>query len=550
MYNWNTNEKMKIHKNSITGLIFYIFLFACHRDSDKTSLLHRADSLMQEFPDSALAILESIPHVEKLSGSNRADYAIFLTRARTKMYIHESSDSLIRYAVDYYKRSWNDERKMQAYYYRGCVYRDMRCMDLAVKDFLQALKVIPKESEHLYLGAIYENLAGCYEEQNLYEDAMRAHHKAHEIYIKQKKDDGLFYAVRGIGYVFMLQHQLDSALVYYQEALDIAENIGEDYYKSLILGELGILYSEEGESQKANQYISASISSAPAGTSLFTEYLWKGRILRNLHQIDSARYYLNRSKSSPYIYNRGGSYGELYKLEKEEKNYPAVIEAADSFIYYLDSIYDTTKAVETAHLVDKYEIELYQQKLGGRYKIEVLLLLLFFIIGGTVYLLIDKSRKKKYLELQSQLMKNRTDILSGDIEGQDNSESDFIKMLEPSLKLCLQLFRRTEVYEKLLFLEKKMGVDVSLSIQEGQIICESIYETFGDIMLKLKIQHVDLTKEDLLHCAFFLLGCSKETILLCTRASEGAFKSRKSRMKIKLGEDFFEWMTTRQYLVL
>lgn len=48
-----------------------------------------------------------------------------------------------------------------------------------------------------------------------------------------------------------------------------------------------------------------------------------------------------------------------------------------------------------------------------------------------------------------------------------------------------------------------MGVDVSLSIQEGQIICESIYETFGDIMLKLKIQHVDLTKEDLLHCAFF-----------------------------------------------
>lgn len=316
------------------------------------------------------------------------------------------------------------------------------------------------------------------------------------------------------------------------------------------MGELGILYSEEGESQKANQYISASISSAPAGTSLFTEYLWKGRILRNLHQIDSARYYLNRSKSSPYIYNRGGSYGELYKLEKEEKNYPAAIEAADSFIYYLDSIYDTTKAVETAHLVDKYEIELYQQKLGGRYKIEVLLLLLFFIIGGTVYLLIDKSRKKKYLELQSQLMKNRTDILSGDIEGQDNSESDFIKMLEPSLKLCLQLFRRTEVYEKLLFLEKKMGVDVSLSIQEGQIICESIYETFGDIMLKLKIQHVDLTKEDLLHCAFFLLGCSKETILLCTRASEGAFKSRKSRMKIKLGEDFFEWMTTRQYLVL
>ena len=58
-----------------------------------------------------------------------------------------------------------------------------------------------------------------------------------------------------------------------------------------------------------------------------------------------------------------------------------------------------------------------------------------------------------------------------------------------------------------------------------------------------------LTKEDMLHCVFFLLGCSKETILLCTRTSEGAFKSRKSRMKIKLGEDFFGWMTMRQCLV-
>ena len=113
-------------------------------------------------------------------------------------------------------------------------------------------------------------------------------------------------------------------------------------------------------------------------------------------------------------------------MEKEEKNYPAAIEAADSFIYYLDSIYDTTKAVETAHLVDKCEIELYQQKLGGRYKIEVLLLLVFFIFWGTIYLLIDKRRKKKYLELQNQLMKSRTDILSGDLEDQDNSKYDFI----------------------------------------------------------------------------------------------------------------------------
>lgn len=540
---------MKQHFYFILGLFLILSLSACRGGGNKTALLHQADSLMQEYPDSALTILESIPHPEKLYGSDQAEYALFLTRAKTKLNIYQISDSLIRIAVDYYDRSWNKERKMQAYYYRGCVYRDMRCMDLAVKDFLQALKVMPKESEELYWGAIYENLAGCYEEQKLYEDAMNAHHKAYEIYLNQKNNSELFYALRGIGYVFMLKHQNDSALVYYQKALDIVEAVGDDYQKSIILGELGILYNEMGEPQKANKYITESISSAPVGTSLFTEYLWKGNVLRNMHQMDSARYYLNQSKSSPYIFTRGGSYGELYKLEKEMGNYPEAIAAADSFIYYLDSIYDTTKASETTRLVGQYEIELYRQKLAGRYKIEVLFLLLFFIVVGAFSLWIDKRRKKKYLELQNQLMKSRTDILSGDCDDENNTESDLKEILEPSLELCLQLFCRTESYEKLLSLEKKMGVATSLSLEEGQMICESIYETFGDIMLKLRIQYTELTKEDLLYCVLLMFGCSKETILLCTRASEGAFKSRKSRMKVKLGEDFFEWVCTRQYLV-
>ena len=48
--------------------------------------------------------------------------------------------------------------RCKPYYYRGCVYRDMRCMDLAVKDFLQALKVIPKrERVSLFGGHLRES---------------------------------------------------------------------------------------------------------------------------------------------------------------------------------------------------------------------------------------------------------------------------------------------------------------------------------------------------------------------------------------------------------
>lgn len=75
--------------------------------------------------------------------------------------------------------------------------------------------------------------------------------------------------------------------------------------------------------------------------------------------MDSAWCYLNLSKSSPYVFSRGGSYGELYRLEKEEKNYPVAIAIADSFIYYLGSIYDITKAAEITRLADQYKAEFY-----------------------------------------------------------------------------------------------------------------------------------------------------------------------------------------------
>lgn len=535
---------MKLHTTFVISLFFSLLLFSCHKRGFEKSLLYQADSLMQELPDSAFALLKSITHPEKLSREDRAKYALLLTRVRNKMHMYESNDSLISIAIDYYQYKRDKVRKMQAYYYRGCVYRDMRRMDLAVQDFLYALKIIPQESRYLYLGAIYENLARCYEEQNLYNDAMDNYRKAREIYIEQKKEEGLFYALRGIGYVFMLQNQLDSSLIYYQRALELADRTGYVFGKSAILSELGILYNEKGEYLKANQYLSESIASVSVqeSTFLFSQYLRKGSILRNLQQVDSARYYLNLSKLSPYIYNRAGSYSELYKLEKQAMNYPAAIAAVDSFIYYLDSIYDTTKVAETTRLADKYELELYQQKLSDRYKIEILCLLMLLVIGGAVYLVIDKRRNQKYLSLQDKLMKSRADVLVGECIGKTTELSDFEKILKSKMKLCLHLFVSTTSYIKLRSIEKEMGVAI-VSLSEGQEICTDIYKNFGDVMLDLKIHYTDLTREDVFYCVCYLLGCSKQTILSCTRISEGAFKSRKSRIKEKVGKDFFEWMT-------
>ena len=54
---------------------------------------------MEAYPDSALYLLQQIPHPDKLHGRQQADYAFLLTQARDKNYLDSlQSDS------DVYKR--------------------------------------------------------------------------------------------------------------------------------------------------------------------------------------------------------------------------------------------------------------------------------------------------------------------------------------------------------------------------------------------------------------------------------------------------------------
>lgn len=64
--------------------------------------LLRAESLIQDFPDSALVILDSIYAQTPLRNSEQnARLALLLTQARDKNYYFETNDSLISVACDY-----------------------------------------------------------------------------------------------------------------------------------------------------------------------------------------------------------------------------------------------------------------------------------------------------------------------------------------------------------------------------------------------------------------------------------------------------------------
>lgn len=223
----------------VGGILSSISLSSCS-SSVKNPLLLRADSLMEEYPDSALFILESISSPQKLPRADRALYALLLTQGKYKNYIPLEDDSLIKTAVEYYGDRKKSVRAAKAHYYLGATYRDMGYTSFAVEEYLAAVRLMPVKDA--FLAMIYDNLAECYEEEDLSNVAAESYRLAYQI-LKGKSDQ--IYPLRGIARVFLLQNEKDSALCYYEHALDCALADQDSNLIGALYHDLAMVYSEE-----------------------------------------------------------------------------------------------------------------------------------------------------------------------------------------------------------------------------------------------------------------------------------------------------------------
>lgn len=101
-------------------LLASCILAACTRSSPNIQLV-QADSLIQKFPDSALHFLQGIQPKGLHLAADRAYYALLLTQVKDKNFIHQTEDSLIRIAVQYYDSTKNTAMQARAHYYLGCI---------------------------------------------------------------------------------------------------------------------------------------------------------------------------------------------------------------------------------------------------------------------------------------------------------------------------------------------------------------------------------------------------------------------------------------------
>ena len=162
---------------SKVSILIVLLLSSCvsHRTMDA---LDRAETLLSESPDSALAIVSAIPQEDLTTRSVRARHALLMTRAQDKCYIDVVEDSAIRVAYNWYKSHGAEIDRLLSAYYLGVVLQNAGKGVDAVLLFRESEQFAEQQEEHRYASLSEQHLQSIFANNYDFPSAMLYARKA------------------------------------------------------------------------------------------------------------------------------------------------------------------------------------------------------------------------------------------------------------------------------------------------------------------------------------------------------------------------------------
>ncbi len=464
-------------------LISFLLLNSCTRQHNHNILLVQADSLMEEYPDSALRILESVEPQQLKVQADKAYYALLLTQARDKNYIVQTDDSLIRIAIKHYDSAENIPMQAKAYYYKGCIYRDAnRCGD-AIKEFLTAIPLAQKTENQRLLGLIYNNAGYLYYLQDLLEEADSIYQLAEKLAI-QRNDTSLWAEALS----FQGKINIERGIPYYPKAeeklLKAFEMTSAPSYKRVqagIAAALSSLYNSMEFNKKAIQYAQLNISLRSDTAQRYRAFLLLGDAYFKAGQYDSATIYINKSLLSTGYGTKASAYMRLAEIAKAQGDLDRSLALAEKHSLYLDSLHLSKQSNDILIAEKKVVKQQYSntiERQNSKLHIVITVSILLVCIAGVIYVKLKSNQRKtrtieqkqallekeqqelqqKYRQLKNKLNQKETEItcLQKEINQQHGNEEKK-KKLQQELDiltkernaLAKEALEHSEVYSKI-----------------------------------------------------------------------------------------------------
>lgn len=555
-------------RHGLILLIFFIascILGACSEGNHSNPTLTKVDSLLSTHPHEALHLLQEIKPASLSSKEERAYYGLLLVQATDKSELALlPCDSLVDVALDFYDGGVN---KAKVLFYKGRILVKMGHEKEAMDCYYKALL----ELENTYVeirikGMIYEDLGRIYFEQGLYKEAMNELNKAFGFYSSIQDKKAMVNVSNLVSTIYIAQMEKKKALSTLHKMLKLSYLTNDSLTISHTIQNLSGYYHFFDELDSALVCAKKSLNYLPVGKDRSKTLSLIGRIYLQQEQVDSARFYLEKSVNTEDIKGKAIAYDALAELEENSGNYRGAFGYLEEYSNIVDSFYFADKSSEIEQLIYKYDAETRVAKHKAEMRQINTLIVAVSVIAVLILILILQhvSRRKKIAKLvheqQTKKMKDEIDHLQMRInenidliihlrrEQQDHESEIAQKEQEINDLYCRRinmwnlLFRQTVIYRKI---ERLDAEDVSnekevqvFTLSEQQALKTVVFEIYHEYIADLRVRYPRLTEEDFLYSCLKEAGLKSLTIARCFgHSSKQVANQRFYRLKFKMSSE-------------
>lgn len=378
-------------------------------------LLEQAKRLMENHPDSAMILIDSIFYPEaSLRKPQYMQYLVTRVQARYKNYRPVAEDTLIFAARDYFIAKGKDPRQTTlACFYSGCVYREQEDFDRAMQQYKDAERYAAKTDDVDLQGLVQYNMGDLLAEQGLHAQALEKYKSAENLYRQspvspQEKQARCLVAV---GQMFLLSEKQDSSFVALHNGLKLAESIHSRELQSLLAHSLSVGYKEAKKYDEAEKYLRQSFALKDDTTETPRYYLNFAKLYFETRQTDSATLYTNRLRQSveklddPYF--KASAYAFLAENARGNADYNTAFAYLQKSKDIIVDITEKQLQQSVYEVQQKYDYErqqnLHAHAMLRRQRLGIIFLTLFLAASLTAVALLRKTlwQKNRLLSLRN-----------------------------------------------------------------------------------------------------------------------------------------------------
>lgn len=430
-------------------ILAFCFLTSC-QNADIDRKLDKADAMLDQHPDSALALLQTIDRSSIHKTESTARYSILLFAAAMKNGLSVDPDSILTPAAAYYGEKDNPSREKMLTHFFYAVYLSNNNQPAAgIKEYDKAITVGEQIGDILYTGLAYTNKGVSYGWDNIGDEELEFTRRGLEKIRLTNDTARLIHALCRYGLAAMHNAEYTLADSIFNDALALSVSTADTV--SLIDTRMRIACNEyfRNNIHHAASIYSDIYCSAPELMSAFDYGLWGmcGTYTNDIPQAEKCAFHMEESLTS--CADSITWFSLKSDIAKLKGDFQSALSLKDSVIYYSNKSVEETMAFNLLHgdkELLKIENEFYK-KLSDQQKNIILLIVVASLFAGATLLCVSLyfgKRKRLKVEQQNQQLEKAWLIMKN-LEESSKEKDALISGLENIINEFKERIRKLEI---------------------------------------------------------------------------------------------------------